>query len=102
MEYKSYLGSVEFSAVDGIFFGKVMGIRSLLSYEAANVKTLLRHFMARWMITSRCAPLRTKSRNALQRRDFQLLTICKQLKCCLPSLSMRDARASPCDYLLPC
>ena len=29
MEYKGYIGSVEFSEGDGIFFGKVMGIRSL-------------------------------------------------------------------------
>ncbi len=33
MEYKGYVGSVEFSEEDGIFFGKVMGIRSLISYE---------------------------------------------------------------------
>ena len=33
MEYKGYVGSVEFSEPDGIFFGKVQGIRSLISYE---------------------------------------------------------------------
>lgn len=31
MEYKGYLGSVEFSEADGVFFGKVLGIRALLS-----------------------------------------------------------------------
>ena len=36
MEYKGYVGSVEFSEEDGIFFGKVMGIRSLISYEAVD------------------------------------------------------------------
>ncbi len=30
MEYKGYVGSVEFSEEDGLFYGKVMGIR--LSY----------------------------------------------------------------------
>ena len=33
MEYKGYVGSVEFSEEDGLFYGKVMGIRALLSYE---------------------------------------------------------------------
>ena len=28
MEYKGYIGSVEFSEADGLFFGKVQGIRS--------------------------------------------------------------------------
>ena len=36
MEYKGYLGSVEFSEEDDIFFGKVLGIRSLISYEGDN------------------------------------------------------------------
>ena len=35
MEYKGYIGSVEFSEQDLIFFGKVMGIRALLSYEGS-------------------------------------------------------------------
>ena len=33
MEYKGYVGSIEFSESDGVFFGKVQGIRSLISYE---------------------------------------------------------------------
>ncbi len=44
IEYKGYLGSVEFSEEDGIFFGKVMGIRSLISYEGENAKELLNDF----------------------------------------------------------
>ena len=44
MEYKGYLGSVEFSEADGVFFGKVMGIRSLLSYEGTNAKELVEDF----------------------------------------------------------
>ena len=31
IEYKGYIGSVEFSEEDNLFFGKVMGIRSLIS-----------------------------------------------------------------------
>lgn len=44
MEYKGYIGSVEFSEQDGVFFGKVMGIRALLSYEGSNAKELVRDF----------------------------------------------------------
>lgn len=32
IQYKGYIGSVEFSEEDGLFYGKVMGIRSLISY----------------------------------------------------------------------
>lgn len=44
IQYKGYLGSVEFSEEDGIFYGKVMGIRSLISYEGENAKDLLNDF----------------------------------------------------------
>ena len=37
MKYKDYIGSVEFSEEDGIFFGKVMGIRALISYEMIHI-----------------------------------------------------------------
>ena len=44
MEYKGYVGSVEFSEEDAIFYGKVMGIRSLISYEGENAKELIEGF----------------------------------------------------------
>ena len=44
LEYKGYVGSVEFSEKDGVFFGKVQGIRSLISYEGTNVKELVSDF----------------------------------------------------------
>ena len=44
IEYKGYLGSVEFSEEDGLFYGKVMGIRSLISYEGETSKELLEDF----------------------------------------------------------
>ncbi len=46
MEYKGYLGSVEFSESDGCFFGKVMGIRALISYEGTSAKELVADFHA--------------------------------------------------------
>lgn len=44
MEYKGYVGSVEFSEADGLFFGKVMGIRALISYEGTTAKELVDDF----------------------------------------------------------
>ena len=44
IEYKGYIGSVEFSEKDKIFYGKVMGIRSLISYEGESARELLEDF----------------------------------------------------------
>ena len=44
MEYKGYIGSVEFSESDELFFGKVLGIRALISYEGSNAKELIEDF----------------------------------------------------------
>ncbi len=40
MEYKGYFGSMEYSENDHVFFGKVQGIRSLISYDGATVDEL--------------------------------------------------------------
>ena len=44
MTYKGYIGSVEFSEADGLFYGKVQGIRSLISYEGFSAKELVDNF----------------------------------------------------------
>lgn len=44
MEYKGYLGSVEFSEEDTLFFGKVLGVRALISYEGENARELVENF----------------------------------------------------------
>ncbi|MFQ9397611.1 MAG: antitoxin HicB [Agathobacter rectalis] len=44
MEYKGYLGSVEFSEEEAVFFGKIMNIRLLISYEGKNVMELSEQF----------------------------------------------------------
>lgn len=44
ISYKNYIGSVEFSAEDGVFYGKVQGIRSLISYEGTTASELLKDF----------------------------------------------------------
>lgn len=44
LEYKSYIGSVEFSAEDECFYGKLLYIRDLVTYEATSAKSLVRVF----------------------------------------------------------
>ena len=44
IQYKGYIGSVEFSEENGMFYGKVMGIRSLVSYEGESARELLEDF----------------------------------------------------------
>ncbi|MBR6228896.1 MAG: type II toxin-antitoxin system HicB family antitoxin [Eubacterium sp.] len=44
IEYKGYTGSVEFSESDMLFYGKVLGIRSLIMYEGKDVDSLLNDF----------------------------------------------------------
>lgn len=35
LEYKGYTGTIEYSREDALLFGKVLGIKSLLSYEGS-------------------------------------------------------------------
>ena len=44
LEHKGYRGSVEYSAADGILFGKVVGIDSLISYEGDSLQSLREDF----------------------------------------------------------
>ena len=44
MEYIGYVGSVEFSEEDALFFGKVLGVRALISYEGENARDLVEDF----------------------------------------------------------
>lgn len=44
MRYKGYVGSVEFSEADEVFYGQVLGIRSLISYEGTTAKELVSDF----------------------------------------------------------
>ncbi len=44
LEYKGYYGSVEYSSEDGVLFGKVIGIKSLISYEGESVEQLKADF----------------------------------------------------------
>ena len=40
LDYKGYSGSIEYSEEDGLLYGKVLGIKGLLSYEGETGKDL--------------------------------------------------------------
>jgi predicted HicB family RNase H-like nuclease len=44
LHYKNYVGNVEFSGEDAVFHGKVMGIKSLISFEGDSVSTITEDF----------------------------------------------------------
>ena len=44
LHYKNYTGSVEFSEVDAVFHGKVIGIKALISFEGDSVNAIVNDF----------------------------------------------------------
>ncbi len=44
LEYKGYSGTVEFNADDETFFGRIAGIRDVVSFEADSVAKLKKSF----------------------------------------------------------
>lgn len=44
LEYKGFSGTVEYSADDNVLFGKVIGIKSLISYEGQSIDELKSDF----------------------------------------------------------
>ena len=45
LEYKGYTGSIEYSKEDGQLYGKVLGVKALISYEGATGIQLEADFM---------------------------------------------------------
>lgn len=44
LQYKNYYASVQFSAEDEVFFGRILGINDLVNFEGTNVKELKNAF----------------------------------------------------------
>ena len=44
IEYKGYVGTVEFSKTDKAFYGKVLDTKALISYEGQNTSELIKDF----------------------------------------------------------
>jgi predicted HicB family RNase H-like nuclease len=46
LQHKGYLGSVEFCEESNMFFGKIIGIPSLIMYDGENLEKLVADFQA--------------------------------------------------------
>jgi len=46
LEYNGYLGSVEYSSADEVFFGRVLGISDRITYDGDSVATLKQDFVS--------------------------------------------------------
>lgn len=44
LQYKDYVASIHFSSADEVFYGKILGIDDLISFEGASVKELKKSF----------------------------------------------------------
>lgn len=44
LRYKDFIGTVNFSAEDGVFYGKIEGIKSMVSFEGETVQELEEDF----------------------------------------------------------
>ncbi len=44
LQYKDFIGSVHFSAEDGVFFGKIEGINDLVTFEGTTVDEIKNAF----------------------------------------------------------
>lgn len=44
LTYRGYSGAVEFSAADGCFFGRILGIRDIVTFEGESVADLRKDF----------------------------------------------------------
>ena len=44
LHYKDYIGSVEFSEEDAVFHGKIVGIKSVISFEGDSVSAITDDF----------------------------------------------------------
>jgi len=43
LTYKGYIGSVQFSSEDNVFFGKVEGINDLIAFEGESIERRLEY-----------------------------------------------------------
>ena len=44
LHYRDYVGNIEFSEEDAVFHGKVIGIKSLISFERDSVRSIIKDF----------------------------------------------------------
>ena len=55
LRYKGFIGSVNFSEEDSVFFGKIEGINGMVNFEGQSVQELTEAFHGACLLyTSRC------------------------------------------------
>lgn len=45
IEYKGYVGSIEYDLDNDVYFGKLLNIKDLINYEGDNIFSLYRHYL---------------------------------------------------------
>lgn len=65
LRYKGFIGSVNFSEEDSVFFGKIEGINGMVNFEGQSVQELTEAFheqsMIIWLIVKKKEYNRTKA-----------------------------------------
>ena len=64
LTYKDYIGTVNFSEEDGVFFGKVFGITDSISFEGDTVESLIEDSILPSTNTSNSARRPARSRSS--------------------------------------
>ena len=59
LKYKDFIGTVNFSAEDGVFYGKIEGIKSMVSFEGETVHDLEEDFKTTLIIAKGTILLRS-------------------------------------------
>ena len=44
-EYKGYIGSIEYSPEDAIYYGELLGIKDMVLYEGEDIQTLYKDYI---------------------------------------------------------
>ena len=44
VEYKGYVGSIEYSIEDGVYYGSLLNIKDFVNYEGDNIEELYEYY----------------------------------------------------------
>jgi len=44
IEYKGYVGSIEYSDEDGVYFGQLLNIKDMIAYDGSSVEELYEYY----------------------------------------------------------
>nr|WP_287422452.1 hypothetical protein [Candidatus Brachybacter algidus] len=78
LEYKGYSGTIEYSKEDEVLYGKVFGIKDLLSYEGSTGTELEADFKVIDEYLKDC-----EAQNTLPKRPFKGVLMCVYRQNCI-------------------